>query len=336
MNELLSSPRELSSLVQGFFVERLIQQKNASPQTVAAYRDTFRLLLAYRQEQLGKQPDTFTLNEFTARFVLAFLEHLETERKSSIRTRNARLTALHSFARYVCLQCPPAIHLCQQILAIPSKRFEKPMLGFLSRAELDALFAAAVPTSWCGRRDRILLSVLYNTGARVTELLGIRVADVNLETAPSVRLRGKGRKQRTVPLWRETAVQIRQWIKAEVLLPEDPLVPGRHGTLMTRSNVAERLALLTVAASAKCPELRGRHVTPHTIRHTTAMHLLQSGVDITVIALWLGHENPGTTHAYVEADLSMKERALNAVAAPKTQKGRYRPPDSLLTFLESL
>lgn len=336
MTDVLSNPREFSSLVQRYFVERLMQQKNASPQTIAAYRDTFRLLLQYREQECGKSVQTFTLNEFNAAFVLKFLNFLESKRKSSVRTRNARLTALHSFARYVSLQCPQALDLCQQILAIPSKRFEKPMVGFLSREEIQSLAVAADLTSWCGRRDRILLAVLYNTGSRVSELLSIRVADVNLGTSPSVRLHGKGRKQRTVPLWKETAAQIREWIKSESLSPNDPLLPSRFGKRMTRTNVAERLSLLAKVASVKCPALKKRRVTPHTVRHSTAMHLLQAGVNITVIALWLGHENPCTTHGYVEADLSMKEQALKSVSSPKTKERRYRPPDSLLQFLEGL
>lgn len=210
------------------------------------------------------------------------------------------------------------------------------MVGFLTREEIQSLVAAADLSTWSGRRDRILLAVLYNTGSRVSELLSIRVSDVTLGTASSVRLHGKGRKQRTVPLWKETAAQIREWIKSESLSPNDPLLPSRFGKPMTRTNVAERLSLLSASASAKCPSLKKRRVTPHTVRHSTAMHLLQAGVNITVIALWLGHENPCTTHGYVEADLSMKEKALKSVSAPKATKGRYRPPESLLQFLESL
>ena len=336
MNPLLSKPSEFSSLLQRFFVERLMQQKNASHRTVAAYRDTFRLFLAYAQQWWHKHPSNFTLDDFTPDLVLHFLDYLESERKNSIRSRNARLTAIHSFARYVSLQCPPALHLCQQILAIPTKRFEKPMLGFLSREELRALLIAPDATTWCGRRDRLLLSVLYNTGARVSELIGIRVADVTIDIAPSVRLHGKGRKQRTVPLWKETAKQIRQWIQRESLRPEQPLLPSRYGTPLTRSNVSERVALAVDLATSLCPEFKNRHVTPHTLRHTTAMHLLQSGVDITVIALWLGHESPVTTHDYVEADLAMKERALRAISPPKTKNVRYRPSPALLKFLDSL
>jgi site-specific recombinase XerD len=336
MNPLLASPSDFSSLLQRFFVERLMQQRNASPRTVASYRDSFRLLLGYMKDHRGKCPSAVTLNDFNAELILEFLDHLESKRRNSIRSRNTRLAALHSFARFVALQCPPALHLCHQILAIPAKLFEKPMLGFLSREEFRAILSAPDARTWCGRRDRILFSLLYNTGARVSELIGIRVADIMLDGTPSVRLHGKGRKQRTVPLWKETATQVRQWIKQESLQPSNTLLPNRQGMPMTRSNVSERLALATAAATTRCPQLKGRRITPHTIRHTTAMHLLQSGVDITVIALWLGHESPVTTHGYVEADLAMKDRALNTVRPPKAKKGRYRPADSLLKFLESL
>jgi site-specific recombinase XerD len=211
------------------------------------------------------------------------------------------------------------------------------MLGFLSREEIQALLEAPDDQTWYGYRDRILLILLYNTGARVSELIGIRVADVELTISPSVRLHGKGRKQRTVPLWKDTATKIRQWLLYAKLNPEQSLVPTRKGLPMTRSNVAERIALAVSSAIKHCPQLQGRKVTPHTLRHTTAMHLLQAGVDITIIALWLGHENPATTHGYIEADLSMKERALSTIALPpEIGQVRYHPSDDLLKFLESL
>jgi len=336
MNPLLADSGEFSALLQRFFAERLIQQKNVSPRTVTAYRDTFRLLLRYIERERGKPPAKLTLNDFNATLVLEFLAHLEAERHNSVRSRNARLAAVRAFAHYVALQCPPALQLAQQILAIPMKRFDKPLLGFLSRDEVQALLTAPDANTWCGRRDRILIALLYNTGARVSELIGIRVADVTLEVTPSVCLHGKGRKQRTVPLWKETAVQIRHWLQYVGLRAEQSLVPSRRGLPMTRSNVAERIALAVTAATKKCPQLHQRKVSPHTLRHTTAMHLLQAGVDITVIALWLGHESPVTTHGYVEADLAMKERALATIGPPETKRTRYRPTDALLKFLESL
>lgn len=336
MNPLLSVPAEFATLLQHFFTERLLQQQNASPRTVAAYRDTFRLLLNYAERERGKSPAKLALCDFDATLVLDFLSHLETERHNTVRSRNARLAAVRAFAHYVALQCPPALQLAQQILAIPMKRFEKALLGFLSRDEIHALLAAPDTATWCGRRDKVMFALLYNTGARVSEMIGIRVADVTLAATSSVRLHGKGRKQRTVPLWKETAVEIRHWLKYSDLRPEQPLVPNRKGLPMTRTNVAERLSLAITAATKQCPQLKGRKVSPHTLRHTTAMHLLQAGVDITVIALWLGHESPVTTHGYVEADLAMKERALATIALPETKRKRYRPSDAVLKFLESL
>ncbi len=338
MSALLSHPAEFSSLVQRFFADRMIQQRNASPRTVAAYRDTFRLLFAYAQRQLAKTPTALCLDDFDANLILGFLEHLECERGNCVRSRNCRLAAVHAFANYVALQCPPALLLAQQILAIPPKRFEKPMIGFLSREETRAVLDAPDPSTWCGQRDRLMLSVLYNTGARVSELIGICVSDITLDAkAASVRIHGKGRKQRTVPLWKQTTSHIRQWLKHELLRPDQPLLPGRHGQQMTRSNVAERLTLAVASAAKQCPQLKGRVIKPHMVRHSTAMHLLQAGVDITVIALWLGHESPVTTHGYIEADLAMKERALAAVEPTQTRKKtRYRASDALLKFLESL
>jgi len=336
MNSLLDQPSKFASLLQNFFLERLMQQKNASPRTIEAYRDTFRLLLTFAEQRLHKSPTKLTLNDFNIELILSFLDYLEKERHNSIRSRNARLAAIHSFSRYLALQCPPALLLAQQILAIPAKRFEKPLLGFLSVDEIRALLAAPRTDTWFGQRDRVMLAMLYNTGARVSELIGIRVSDVNIEGAPSVRLHGKGRKQRTVPLWKETVLQIRRWLKQQNLRPDQPLLPNRYGQLMTRANAAERMALAVTAAEIQCPQLRGRHITLHSIRHTTAMHLLQSGVDITVIALWLGHESPNTTHGYIETDLAMKESALAAISPPTVKQARYHASDTLLSFLSSL
>ena len=336
MNPLLAIPAEFAALLQRFFAERLLQQQNASPRTVVAYRDTFRLVLTYAERTTGKPPAKLALCDFDATLVLDFLAHLETERHNTVRSRNARLAAVRAFARYVALQFPPALQLAQQILAIPMKRFERPMLGFLSREEVQALLAAPDATTWCGHRDMAMFALLYNTGARVSEMIGIRVADVTLAATSSVRLRGKGRKQRTVPLWKETAAEIRRWLEYAELRADQPLIPNRNGMPMTRTNVADRLTLAVTAATKTCPRLAGRRISPHTWRHTTAMHLLQAGVDLTVIALWLGHESPVTTHGYVEADLAMKERALATIAPPETKRKRYHPSDALLKFLESL
>jgi integrase/recombinase XerD len=332
-----TSPTDFAGLLQRFFAERLIQQRGMSPRTVESYRDSFRLLLNFAQQTLRKQPTTLTLQDVAPALVSGFLDHLETARGNCVRSRNARLAAIHAFYRYVSLQYPPALKLAQQILAIPLKRFEKPLLGFLSAEEMKAVLAAPDRSTRTGQRDQVMFALLYNTGARVSELINIRVQDVQLTAnPPSVCLHGKGRKQRTIPLWRETATRVRDWVKRQALKPEQPLFSNRFGDRMTRAAVADRMASAVAAAIERCPQLRGRHITCHTVRHATAMHLLQSGVDITVIALWLGHENPTTTHGYVEADLRMKERALKAVKAPTVRRSRFKAKDDLLEFLESL
>lgn len=336
MNSPLDDPPEFAALLQRFFAERLLQQQAVSARTVAAYRDAFRLLFAYAEHQLGKPPAKLTLHDFNAELILGFLTYLEAERGNAVRSRNARLAAIRAFTQYVAVQCPPALLVTQRILAIPMKRFDKPLLGFLSRDEMQAILATTDPMTWCGRRDLVLLKLLYNTGARVSELIGIRVRDLELDVTPSVRLHGKGRKQRTVPLWKDTCAALRRWIEFTGLVDENPLLPNRWGKPMTRSNVADRITQAVRKARPRCPSLAGRTISPHTLRHTTAMHLLQAGVDLTVIALWLGHESPVTTHGYVEADLAMKEHALAAIAPPNTRQKRYQPTDALLRFLQAL
>jgi len=336
MKATFNDPAEFANLLQRFFTERLSQQQAASSKTVAAYRDAFRLLLGYAESKLGKAPVKLALEDFNVELVLGFLTYLEAERHNSVRSRNARLAALRAFARYISMQCPQALSLVQQIVAIPMKRHERPMLGFLTREEVRALVAAPDSATWWGRRDRALLTLAYNTGARVSELVGIQVGDLEFDGTPSVRLHGKGRKQRTVPLWKETAAELRRWLYISGLQRDQPLLPNRWGKPMTRSNLAGRLENAVRLATPTCPSLHGRRISPHTLRHTTAMHLLQAGVDLTVIALWLGHESPVTTHGYVEADLSMKERALAAIAPLESQRGRFRASDPLLRFLQAL
>jgi integrase/recombinase XerD len=326
----------LGTLLQRFFIEYLIQQRDASPRTVAAYRDSFRLLLAFAERQLGKRPAALSLEDLSAPLILAFLEHLEKERHNCVRSRNARFAAIRAFMHYVGLREPPLLALTQPILAIPLKRFERPLIGFLSREQIEALLAAPNPSTWSGRRDRVMLTTLYNTGARVSELISMRIADLSLTPVASVRIRGKGRKERLVPLWRSTAAQLRHWLDDSSRAPNQPLFPNRVGGELTRTSVAERLKLAASVATLRCPELAKKRIFPHLVRHSTAMHLLQSGVDITVIALWLGHESPVTTHTYIEADLAMKERALEALPPPNTPSRRYRPPDRVLEFLQGL
>jgi len=268
--------------------------------------------------------------------VVVHLNHLEADRHNAIRSRNLRLAAIRSFLHYVTPKVPEALGTIQQVLAIPMKRFERPLVGFLSREEINALLEAPDPDTWCGQRDRVMFATLYNTGARVSELIGMRVCDVDLEGSPSVRIHGKGRKERTVPLWRTTATQIRNWLRQVDAAAERRLFPNRSGGPMTRAGVTDRLQLAYHTAATRCPQFTKRRIAPHLVRHATAMHLLQAGVDLTFIALWLGHEDPATTHMYVEADLAMKQRALSALQAPRTKQHRYRPTDCVLQFLEGL
>jgi len=330
-----SSP-SFAALVQSFFTEYLTQQRALSPQTVAAYRDAFVLFLDFAVESLHKQPATLSLQDITPGLILDFLAHLERDRGNSVRTRNARLAALRAFLKFASHRDVGALHVVEQALGVPMKRFERPMLGYLSREEIMAIIGTPGP-SWTTQRDHLLLHVLYNTGARVSEIIGVRLADVVLDGAACVHLHGKGRKQRTMPLWRSTVKVIRAWLRLNPELgPASVLLPNRHGHAMTRANVTQRLALAVAAATPAMPSLQERRISPHTIRHTTAMHLLQSGESIEGIALWLGHESPTTTHHYVEANLAMKEQALAKLQDPKTTPGRFRATDSLLKFLQTL
>lgn len=324
------------TLLQDFFHQHLIAQRQASPRTVASYRDAFRLLLTYARDRLHKPPSAVTLADLDAPLLLAFLDHLESTRHNGARTRNARLAALRSFLHYASVRDPTALAVIQRALAIPTKRFDRPLLGFLSRAEIEALLAAPVRSTWSGHRDHVLFTTLYNTGARVSEIIGVRVADLVLEPVAHVRLHGKGRKDRTVPLWKSTAKRLKEWLPRVKAGPDTPLFPNGRGLALSRSGVERRLRAAVTRASVACPSLARQRISPHTFRHTTAMHLLQSGVDLSVIALWLGHESLDTTHLYVEADLTMKERALAKVHEPHSGRWRYRASDQLLAFLEGL
>lgn len=339
MTESAPAP-SFATLLQRFFTEHLVHHRAVSPRTVAAYRDTFRLLLRFAETRLGKTPTAVTLADLNDTLILAFLDDLEENRGNGSRSRNARLAAIRSFLKYAAHHDLSALAVIERVLAVPMKRFDRPMLGFLSRDEMQAILAAPDTRNWVGQRDQVLFTVLYNTGARVSEVLAVRVGDVVLDGSSCVHFhQGKGRKQRTVPLWRSTAALIRTWTRRlGAVAATAPLFPNRSGTAMTRSNVTQRLATYVGAAGETMPSLldQARSITPHTIRHTTAMHLLQSGIDITVIALWLGHESPATTHMYIEADLSMKERALDRLQSPNTDGPRYRPPDQLMQFLQNL
>jgi integrase/recombinase XerD len=324
------------TLVQDFFCRRLIEQQGVSPRTVEAYRDTFRLLLAYLPRRLGKPVPSLCLDDLDAPAVLAFLDHLEAERGNGPRTRNARLAALRSFVQYAASRDPTAWPLARRVLAIPHKRYTKPLLGHLTREEMQAVLDAPDAATWAGRRDRVLLAVMYNTGARVSEVVGLRRGDLVDANARSLRIRGKGRKERVVPLWKKTAAALAAWSQRLDDRPDGPLFPNARGGPLSRSGFEDRLALAVEKAAGSCPGLRSRSISPHTIRHTTAMHLLQSGVDLTVIALWLGHESPETTHQYVEADLKMKEEVLTKAKGLSPGPTSYRPKGKLLEFLDNL
>jgi site-specific recombinase XerD len=268
--------------------------------------------------------------------VLTFLDHLEQRRGNSIPTRNVRLAALRSFLKYAAARDPTCLPAVQRVLAIPMKRSQRSLLGYLSREEMAAILVAPDGSTWSGQRDRVLFSLMYNTGARVSEAIGLRRADATLSPSRTVQIRGKGRKQRVIPLWKSTADRLREWLPRVGQAPESPLFPNAHGGPLSRSGVEDRLEAAVQTAAVNCSTLKGRRISPHTLRHTTAMHLLQSGVDITVIAIWLGHESTETTHTYVEADLAMKEKALSRVEEMSTSPLRYRADDELLRFLEGL
>lgn len=336
LNDRKLNPPSFTALVQSFFAEHLTQQRGLSAQTVAAYRDAFLLFLGFAQARLHKAPTAMQLADLTPALILAFLDHLENDRHNGVRSRNARLAALRTFLKFAAHKDVTALHIVEQALGVPMKRFERPMLGFLTREEMLAVIGTP-GVSWISQRDVLLLAIMYNTGARVSEVIGLKVADVVLAPAACVHLHGKGRKQRSVPLWRSTVKVLRAWLRLNPeLSPTSALLPNREGQAMTRSNVTQRLALAVQVAARTMPSLGGRAISPHTVRHSTAMHLLQSGVDITVIALWLGHESPTTTHQYVEADLTMKEKALSRLQDPNVVPRRFRADDSLMEFLKTL
>ncbi len=336
MNKPLTPPPSFPALVQQFFTEYLVAQRAVSPRTVACYRDALSLFLGFASNKLGKAPTAMQLADIRPELILAFLDHLEQGRKNTVRSRNLRLTALRAFLKFAAHRDVTALHDIERALAVPMKRFERPMLGFMTRPEMLAVLGQP-GENWSSQRDHLLLAMLYNTGARVSEMIGVRVVDVILDGGACVHLHGKGRKLRSIPLWKSTVVEIRAWLRLNpVLRGEAALLPNRDGQAMSRSNVTQRLNLAVTRAQVEQPSLAKKRVSPHTLRHTSAMHLLQSGVPFNVIALWLGHESTTTTHRYVEADLAMKEKALARLEEPDTKMGRYKAPDSLLRFLQTL
>jgi site-specific recombinase XerD len=326
----------LPTLIQSFFTDRLLRQRAMSPNTVASYRDTFRLLLRFAAQRLNKQPSQLEIEQLNAAFIGEFLEHLEEGRGNGARTRNTRLAAIRTFYRYVALSEPAYSLLCQQVLAIPNKRFERRPIEFLHRDEIEALLAAPDTSTWIGRRDRTLLLVATQTGLRVSEITALRRKDVVLERGAHVRCDGKGRKERCTPLRKETETALRNWLKEQDGQDDDPVFPALRGDQLSRDAVERLVAKHTATASTKCPTLENKKVTPHTLRHSSAMDLLQHGVDRTVIALWLGHECVQTTQMYLHADLRVREEALARTAPLDVKQARYRPDDRLLSFLEGL
>jgi site-specific recombinase XerD len=326
----------IAPTLQTFFTDRLGKQRQASPRTVAAYRDALKLLLAFVHSQTGKLPAQLDWDDLDATVISAFLNHLEGERHNSTRTRNVRLTAIRSLFSYAALRHPEHALLIQRVLAIPTKRFEKRIVTFLSSAEVDALIAAPDQSRWEGRRDRVLMLLAIQTGLRVSELTGLNCSDVTLGIGANVRCEGKGRKQRAVPLTAAVAALLQVWLSERAGRPNDPLFSTRTGRRLSRDAVALRVSTHTATAAESCPSLSGKRIHPHVMRHSCAMQLLQAGVDTSVIALWLGHAGVRSTDAYVHADISIKEKALALTTPTTARPGRYRPPDKILAFLESL
>ncbi len=326
----------VAPVLEAFFTERLIAQRQASPHTVAAYRDTFCLLLRFVQEETGKSPSELDLADLDAPLIGAFLAHLEAKRGASVRTRNARLTAVRSLFRFAAFRHPEHAALIQRVLAIPSKRFDRALVTFLSASEIDALLDSPDRSAWIGRRDHALLLVALQSGLRVSELTGLTCGDVELGTGAHLRCTGKGRKHRITPISARTVAVLRTWLVERGGEPADPLFPGPSGAALSRDAVRRLLVRHVAAAANACPSLAAKRVSPHVLRHSCAMSLLLAGVDTSVIALWLGHEDIRTTQIYLHADLRLKERALARTAPPHSAPGRYRPPDKLLAFLEGL
>lgn len=323
-------------LLEAFFTERLIQQKHASVHTLASYRDAFCLLLRYAEQRLNKAPSRLALEDLDAPLVSAFLDHLEENRGTSARSRNVRLAAIHSFFRYAALQAPDHSGLIQRVLAIPSKRYERSPIAYLTQPEIEALLSAPDLSTWLGRRDRTLLLVAVQTGLRVSELIGLRWQDVSLQTGAHVCCQGKGRKNRCTPLRKDAINALRAWQHEQPNDPSAPVFTTARAMPLSRDAVAYVVAKHVARARQTCPSLEGKRVSPHVLRHSAAMTLLHAGVDCAVIALWLGHESMETTHIYLHASLELKQQALDKTISTNGSPGRYRPDDALLAFLKSL
>jgi site-specific recombinase XerD len=322
--------------LQLFFTERLAKQRQASAATIRSYRNAMVLLLRFTQDRTGKAASALDWDDLGAETVSAFLDHLEADRNNSARSRNARLAAVRSLFRYAALRHPEHAQLIAQVLAIPQKRSDKAQVSFLDPEEVDALLAAPDLSRWEGRRDHALVALALQTGLRLSELTGLRCGDVELGNGAHVRCTGKGRKQRGVPLTKANVVIMRAWCRERGGLPDDALFPTRRGGRLSDDAVEARVALYRELAARSCPSLATKRLTPHVLRHTCAMTLLREGVDVAVIALWLGHADMRSTNAYLHADMTIKERALARTTPPTSKAGRFRPADKLLAFLESL
>jgi site-specific recombinase XerD len=327
---------DFPALLEAFFTERLVRQRQASAHTIASYRDTFSLFLSFVRDRLKKAPTALTLPDIDAPLVGAFLDHLEKDRRNTARSRNLRLAAIHSFFRYAVFHQPQHSASIQRILSIPSKRFPCKPIDFLSAGEVDAVLAAPDQTTWFGRRDRTLLLVAVQTGLRVSEVIGLRCQDVVLGVGAHLRCCGKGRKERCTPLRKDAAAALRAWLRERAGHAADPCFPNGRGGPLSRDAVEYLLAKYSTAAARRCATLKRKRVSPHVLRHTAAMDLLQHGVDRSVIALWLGHESVETTQMYLHADLRLKEKALAKTSPTNGRLTRYRPDDRLLSFLKSL
>ena len=326
----------LAALLENFFTQRLMNQRQASPHTISSYRDTFRLLLHFAQQRLHKSPARLAFEEIDAPLIAAFLDDLEKSRGITARSRNLRLTAIRSFFQYAAYEEPSRAAQIQRVLAIPGKRHTRALVHFLNRPEIDALLAAPDQETWFGRRDHALLLVAVQTGLRLSELTGLHRREVALGTGAHVRCIGKGRKERCTPLAKTAAAVLKAWLREPAKHNTEVLFPSAGGGRLSPDSVADLLAKHVAVACKSCVSLRKKHVTPHVLRHSMAMGLLQAGVDRAVIALWLGHESVDTTQIYLEANLAMKEEILAKTKPPGGKPGRYRPGDELLAFLKNL
>ena len=326
----------LAPTLQAFFTDYLLRQRQASPHTIVAYRDAIRLLLQFTAERTGKQPHQLDVADLGAPLMVAFLEHLEHERNNTIRTRNARLAAIHSLYHYAGLRHPEHAALIARVLAIPPKRADKPIVTFLTEDELDALLAAPDRSTWTGRRDHALILLAAQTGLRAAELLGLDCSDIHLGASAHINCLGKGRKHRVTPLIPVTVATLKVWVAERAGSPSDPLFPTRQGRRLSHDALERRLAKHATAARRLCPSLASKRITPHVLRHTAAVRLLHAPIDTATIALWLGHESDQTTQIYLHADLTLKQRAIDRTTPPGTKPGRYQPPDAILAFLEAL